>query len=472
MVFFGSGSTTGKGAPLHHKEGSHSVHHSLRKEEIPLYKTKDFQEDPTLGDFKERVFDVIIKHIDLTIASKMSKSELRREIEGYLADYAEKMKVRASYRELQVIIDEILNDMVGLGPLEILLFDTSISDIMVNAPTKVFIEKQGKIYITDVQFRSEKHVLQIAQRIANQVGRRIDESSPMVDARLKDGSRVNIIIPPIALEGTTISIRKFSAKTIHLRDMVEKKSISLAMANFLKMATGSRLNLIVSGGTGAGKTTLLNALSELIDPNERIISIEDAAELKLQQPHVVRLESRPSNIEGQGQINISDLLKNALRMRPDRIIIGECRGAEAFDMLQAMNTGHDGSMSTLHANSAHEALGRLENMVLMAGFELPSLAIRNYIGDAIHLIIQISRMHDGTRRVIQITEVCGYEEGEIKLKDIFVFHQTKVTDARIEGEYNFYGLSPFLIERIKENGFSEELDSFFKAESHRETEGA
>lgn len=437
---------------------------TVTKEEVPLLKTKELQEDPGLSDFKEKMFEVIIKHIDLTVASRMSRQELRREIEGYLAEYTDRMKVRVSYRELQVIIDEILHDMVGLGPLEVLLFDKSINDIMVNSPTRVFVEKQGKIYLTDVTFRSEKHVLQIAQRIANQVGRRIDESSPMVDARLKDGSRVNIIIPPIALEGTSISIRKFSSKAIHLGEMVEKKNMSAPIQQFLQMAAGSRFNIIVSGGTGAGKTTLLNALSELIHPNERIVSIEDAAELKLQQPHVIRLESRPANIEGQGQITISDLLKNALRMRPDRIIIGECRGAEAFDMLQAMNTGHDGSMSTLHANSATEALARLENLVLMSGFDLPSASIKSYIGDAIDLVIQISRMRDGVRRISQITEICGYENGVIKTEDVFYFHQTDSTALSINGEFRFNQLSQNLQDLMRNGGFAQELNEFLESQ--------
>lgn len=388
----------------------------------PIFQTKDYNDAPLIIEFKERVFDLLIKHIDLNAASKMSRSELRGQIEKYLFEYAEEMKVQVNYKELQHIVDDIINDMVGLGPLEVLLNNKSVNDIMVNAPNQVYIERKGILQLTDVTFRNEKHVFQIAQRIANQIGRRIDESSPMVDARLKDGSRVNIIIPPIFLEGTTISIRKFSHHSIHLHDMVTTENLSLKMFEFLKLAAFSRMNIIISGGTGAGKTTLLNALSELIDPRERIVSIEDAAELKLMQPHVVRLESRPSNIEGEGMITIRELVKNALRMRPDRIIIGECRGAEAFDMLQAMNTGHDGSMPTLHANSSREAVNRLENMVIMSGYELPNEAIKDYVTAAIDVIIQIARMRDGVRRIIQVTEVIDYDKKTSTFRTFSLFN--------------------------------------------------
>lgn len=430
----------------------------------PIYQTKDYQDAPLVTEFKERVFDLLIKHIDLSAASKMSRPELRGQIEKYLFEYADEMKVQVNYKELQYIIDDIINDMVGLGPLEILLNDKSVNDIMVNAPNQVYVERKGILQLTDVSFRSEKHVLQIAQRIANQIGRRVDESSPMVDARLKDGSRVNIIIPPLSLEGTTISIRKFSHHTIHLRDMAVNENLSVKMFEFLRLAAFSRLNIIISGGTGAGKTTLLNALSELIDPRERIVSIEDAAELKLMQPHVVRLESRPPNIEGQGIVSIRDLVKNALRMRPDRIIIGECRGAEAFDMLQAMNTGHDGSMSTLHSNSSKEAINRLENMVLMSGHELPNEAIKDYITAAVDVIIQIARMRDGVRRVVQITEIIDYDKKAINTKDIFSFEHITSTPTKINGIYTFHGISSKLAEKIKESGLGPELDKLLAEE--------
>ncbi len=428
----------------------------------PIFQTKDYKDAPLVLEFKERVFDLLIKQIDLNAASKMSRPELRGQIEKYLFEYAEEMKVQINYKELQHIVDDIINDMVGLGPLEILLNNKNVNDIMVNAPNQVYIERKGILQLTDVTFRNEKHVFQIAQRIANQIGRRIDESSPMVDARLKDGSRVNIIIPPISLEGTTISIRKFSNHSIHLQDMVVTKNLSQKMFEFLKLAAFSRMNIIISGGTGAGKTTLLNALSELIDPRERIVSIEDAAELKLMQPHVVRLESRPSNIEGEGTITIRDLVKNALRMRPDRIIIGECRGAEAFDMLQAMNTGHDGSMSTLHSNSSKEAVNRLENMVIMSGYELPNEAIKDYVTAAIDIIIQIARMRDGVRRIVQVTEVIDYDKQTIHIQDIFTFQHTSSLTNEIEGKYVFHEISLKLKAKITEAGLEEEFNKFME----------
>ena len=437
-----------------------SVAHSDAKHAV--YQTKDYTEAPLIAEFKERVFDLLIKHIDLNAAAKMSPTELRGQIERYLFEYVEDMKVQINYKELQYIIDDIINDMVGLGPLEVLLNDKSINDIMVNSPKQVYIERKGLVHLTDVTFRNEKHVFQIAQRIAGFIGRRIDESSPMADARLRDGSRVNIIIPPISLEGTTISIRKFSQTSLHLNEMIDHGSLSPLMFRFLKLAAYSRLNVIISGGTGAGKTTLLNALSQLIDPRERIVSIEDAAELKLMQPHVVRLESRPPNIEGKGVITIRELVKNALRMRPDRIIIGECRGAEAFDMLQAMNTGHDGSMSTLHANSASEAINRLENMVLMAVQELPNEVIKDYITSAVDIIIQIARMRDGTRRVLQITEITDYDKKVIHTQDIFTFDYLSSTASEIHGKYTFHGISPALTQKFRENGLEQELHTLLE----------
>lgn len=423
-----------------------------------IYKTKIVSDAPAVSQFKEKIFDLLIKHIDLNAAAKMARPELRREIEKYIFEYTEEFKLQINRKELQYMVEDIINDMVGLGPLEDLINDESINDIMINSPDKVYVERRGLLQQTDVKFRNERHVLQVAQRIANQVGRRVDESSPMVDARLKDGSRVNIIIPPLALNGPSISIRKFSQTSIHLTDMVKANNLSEKMFLFLAMAAQSRFNILIAGGTGAGKTTLLNALSEQIDPKERIVSIEDAAELKLQQPHVVRLESRPSNMEGQGLIEIKDLVKNALRMRPDRIIVGECRGAEAFDMIQAMNTGHDGSMSTLHANSAQEAMTRLENMILMAGHELPGDAIKSYIVDAIDLIIQVARMRDGVRRVTQVSEIISIDNGRIIVKDIFNFKQTQSSKTTINGVFNYTGISDLLREKFVDTGLEKELE--------------
>ena len=423
-----------------------------------IYKTRTLSESPQLTNFKDRVFDRLLKNIDLSAASKMPPNELKREVERYIFEYTEESRAQLNHKELQHVTDEIINDMLGLGPLEVILADPSINDIMVNAYNSVYVERYGKLMLTDVKFRSERHVLQIAQRIANQIGRRIDESSPMVDARLKDGSRVNIIIPPLALEGTSISIRKFSRRRIYLKDLAENKSLSKAMYQFLKISSMCRLNIIVSGGTGAGKTTILNALSELIDPHERIVTIEDSAELKMMQPHVVRLESRPANLEGQGMVNIQDLVKNALRMRPDRIIVGECRGAETFDMLQAMNTGHDGSMSTLHANSAREAINRLENMVLMTGHDLPNTVIKSYIKDAVDLIVHVARLRDGSRRVTQITEITGLVNGEIQTQDIFKYDYTTTDDGKIDGHFACMTQDPHVREKFLHFGMKADMD--------------
>jgi pilus assembly protein CpaF len=431
-----------------------------------LYKTKIISDAPAVAEFKEKIFDLLIKHIDLNAAAKMARPELRREIEKYIFEYTEEFRLQINHKELQYMVEDIINDMVGLGPLEDLINDPTINDIMINSPDKIYVERKGVLQLTDVRFRNERHVLQVAQRIANQVGRRVDESSPMVDARLKDGSRVNIIIPPLALNGPSISIRKFSKKSIHLPDMVKAGNISQKMYLFLAMAAQSRLNIIIAGGTGAGKTTLLNALSEQIDPKERIVSIEDAAELKLQQPHVVRLESRPANIEGQGLIEIKDLVRNSLRMRPDRIIIGECRGAEAFDMIQAMNTGHEGSMSTLHANSTKEAVTRLENMILMAGHDLPAEAIKSYIVDAVDLVIQVSRMRDGVRRVTQISEIVVTDKGRVTTQDIFYFKQTLSSRTAIEGEFRFNSLSDRLVEKFIDAGLENELPALEQSDQN------
>lgn len=434
----------------------------LPSQESNHYKTKMVNQSQNVIAFKEKVFDRIIKHIDLVAAAKMPSSELRQEIEHYVLEYSEEHQAQVSRKELQDIINDIMDDMVGLGPLEILLKDPTISDILINSYNLVFVERFGKLLKTDIAFRDDKHVFQIAQRIANQVGRRIDELSPMVDARLQDGSRVNIIIPPVSLGGVSISIRKFQQQNIKLNDLVQYHSLSPKMAEFLKMAAEARLNIIISGGTGAGKTTLLNALSGLIDPSERVISIEDSAELKLSLPHVVRLESRPSNMEGAGLVTISDLLRNALRMRPDRLVIGECRGAEAFDMLQAMNTGHNGSMSTLHANNTREALHRIENMLLMAGHDFPNQVVKSYIADAIDLIVHVARMKDGVRRVTQISSVEGLLDNGINIQDIFLFNNITEEKGKIKGNFEFQELPKMLCEKIQNHGAGNTLHNFLK----------
>lgn len=428
-----------------------------------VYKTSQAKLTKALQAFRDVVFEKLINQIDLATAAKMSRNEIRREVEAFIFNFSDEQNTRIALSEQHQVAEDIVNDMVGLGPLEILIHDDSVSDILVNAPDKIYVERGGQLYATDVSFRNERHVVQVAQRIANSIGRRIDEASPMVDARLKDGSRVNVIFPPLALDGASISIRKFSKKNISLGDMVEIKSLSAPIRDFLSIAARCRLNILISGGTGAGKTTLLNAMSQLIDPHERIVTIEDSAELKLQQPHIVRLESRPPNLEGKGEITIRDLLKNSLRMRPDRIIVGECRGSEVFDMLQAMNTGHDGSMSTVHANNSQEAFTRLENMLLMTGHEFPPMVARHYIADAIDLIVHVSRMRDGRRRITQVTEILGVKDGRIDSQDIFNFEYENM-DAKgtIHGTYRCLVQTPKVGKKAKLYGLEEAMQEILK----------
>ena len=375
--------------------------------------------------------DILLAEIDPLLASRLNKIELKQHIEKLFEQQADHKRWLFNEQEQKQLITSLLDDMVGIGPIQVLLDDPSITDIMVNGAQQIYVEQAGHLTLANVSFRDEKHVRHVAQRIASYVGRRIDESSPMVDARLSDGSRVNIIIPPLALDGTCISIRKFSAHKLSLFQLAEAGSLSLDMANFLEIAAKARLNILVSGGTGAGKTTLLNALSDPIENNERIVTIEDAAELKLQQSQVIRLETRPASLEGSGEVNQRDLVKNALRMNPRRIILGEVRGAEAFDMLQAMNTGHEGSMSTLHANSARDAIYRLENMLLMGQQNLPISVMRRQIMSSIDLIVQIERMRDGKRRITEITELVGLEDETPITQNIFEF----VMETQDDDEY-------------------------------------
>ena len=332
--------------------------------------------------------------------------------------------------ERQRLVESLINDVLGLGPLEQLLNDPEITEIMINGPRQIYIEQEGKLTMSPVTFETNGQLLQVIDRVVSSIGRRVDESSPMVDARLKDGSRVNVIIPPLALNGPTMTIRKFAAERFNIDDLIRFETMTREMAEFLRAAVRSRLNVLVSGGTGSGKTTTLNIISSFIPDDERIITIEDAAELQLHQEHVVTLESRPPNVEGRGKVAIRDLVVNSLRMRPDRIVVGECRGGEALDMLQAMNTGHDGSLTTIHANTPQDTMNRLETLVLMAGAELPSRAIREQIASAIDIVVQQSRLRDGTRKIVNITEVVGLENERIKLQDIFVFKQTGVWTPR------------------------------------------
>ncbi|HYL34176.1 MAG TPA: CpaF family protein [Stellaceae bacterium] len=405
-----------------------------------------------------RIYPLVLQRIDTEVAAKLQRDELARQLAEMVSEIVVEQRINLNQAEQRQLVAVLLDDMLGLGPLEPLLADESVTDIMVNGAKQVYVERRGKLELTGVSFRDNAHVMSIATRIVTQVGRRIDESTPLVDARLLDGSRVNIITPPLALDGPTISIRKFSKKGITLDVMARQKNISPAMATVLKIAARSRLNILISGGTGSGKTTLLNAMSQMIDPGERIVTIEDAAELQLQQPHVVRLETRPSNLEGKGEISIRDLVKNALRMRPDRIILGEIRGAEALDMLQAMNTGHDGSLSTIHANRPREALTRLENMVGMAGVNLTPRAVRQQIAAAVNLIIQISRMRDGIRRVVAVTEIVGMEGDVITTQDLFTYqYEGQMPDGSLKGTFMSSGLRPHFITRAEYYGLDRAL---------------
>ena len=411
-----------------------------------------------IEEAREKVQPVLIERIDPVVATRLPRKELARQVGEIVGEIVGEQKLKLNQIEQRDLVTGLLNEMLGLGPLEPLLADDEITDIMVNGPYQVYVERRGKLELTDVKFKDNTHVMNIATRIVTKIGRRIDESSPLVDARLEDGSRVNIIAPPLAIDGTSISIRKFAKKSITLDIMEGQRNISPAMAKVLKIASRCRLNVLISGGTGSGKTTLLNALSQMIDGGERVVTIEDAAELQLQQPHVVRLETRPANLEGQGQIDMRDLVKNALRMRPDRIILGEVRGAEALDMLQAMNTGHDGSLGTVHANNPREGLTRLENIVAMAGVNWPTHAVRNQIAGALDLIVQVSRMRDGVRRVTRISEVVGMEGEVITTQDLFTFEFTgEGADGRLQGDFKWSGLRPHFTEKARYFGLDRAL---------------
>ena len=400
---------------------------------------------------------ICLTRLEPAAIAGMPSERLTDDIEALIAEIATERRVQMNAREQRELAEQLVNDIVGLGPLEPLLADDSINDIMVNGPQKIFIERRGKVVLSDARFRDTGHLINVCQRIAAGVGRRIDESSPMVDARLKDGSRVNIVFPPLALDGPYVSIRKFGKKVMDFDQLVGFGALTPQVARILELASAIRLNIIISGGTGSGKTTLMNALSRLIDNGERVVTVEDAAELQLQQPHVIRLETRPSSLEGRAEVNQRDLVRNALRMRPDRIIIGEVRGGEAFDMLQAMNTGHDGSMSTIHANTTRDALARIENMVQMGSMGLPSHAIRAQIVSSVNLIIQVERHRDGGRRITQVTEVCGIEGDMILLNDIFQFEfQGERPDGRLFGHYKVNRLPPSFHERLVYFGLDRE----------------
>jgi len=422
--------------------------------------------DPRHTDYqqlKARAHQELLNRLNLERLTRVKREdaepEIRRVIAAIIEGFSQTTPLSLSERES--LVTDVLAELFGLGPLEVLLADPAVSDILVNRHDRVYIEREGKIEETDIVFKDDKHLLQIIERIVTSMGRRIDESSPMVDARLKDGSRVNAIIPPLALDGPVLSIRRFRTDRLGAQDLVERDSLTQSMLDFLKAAVGGRLNVVVSGGTGAGKTTLLNVLSSFIGPHERVVTIEDAAELMLRQRHVVRLETRPPNIEGKGGVKQRDLVVNALRMRPDRIIIGEVRSEEALDMLQAMNTGHDGSITTVHSNSARDALHRLDTMVAMANLNIPERAIRQQIASAINLVIQISRMSDGTRKVTGVTEISGMEGDTITMQDIFLFERTGVReDGKVCGRFRATGIRPKCSDRLAASGVRLPADMF------------
>ena len=406
-----------------------------------------------LHDLAQRLFVHIAQRLDLGqvrgLPDDRREAEVRRVLEAHL--HAEQPQLNA--REFQFIVQVLLDEIFGLGPLEPLLRDPGISEIMVNGPRQLFIERDGRLHEAQSHFRDADHLLQIIERIASRVGRRIDETSPMVDARLPDGSRVNAVVPPLALRGPTLTVRRFGSKPLTAEDLLRRGMFTPEMVLLMEACIKARLNVVVSGGTGSGKTTLLNCLSGFIPNGERIITIEDAAELQLQQRHVVPLESRPSNVDGHNAVSMRDLVRNALRMRPDRIIVGECRGPEALDMLQAMNSGHEGSLTTLHANSCRDALSRLETMILMAGFDMPLRAIRRQIASAVHLVIQAERLPGGARRVTSMTELVGMEGDTIVSQEIFVYQQQGVdSEGRAVGRFCTTGVRPTFAHRLKASG--------------------
>ncbi len=414
-------------------------------------------------EFKSVIHDRLLKTIDLSILDKLDREalsvQIRQVVDKILREESLSLPLNMSEREK--FLTEIVDEVLGLGPLEPLLKDHSVSDILVNTYNSIYVERYGKLESTDARFKDDAHLMRIIDKIVSTVGRRIDESTPMVDARLTDGSRVNAIIPPLALDGPSLSIRRFAVNPLELDDLIDSQTLIPEASELLKGIVRSRLNVIISGGTGSGKTTLLNVLSRFIPENERIVTIEDAAELQLKQEHIVRLETRPPNIEGKGEVVQRDLVRNSLRMRPDRIIVGEVRGKEAFDMLQAMNTGHDGSLTTVHSNSPRDALMRLETMVAMANLEIPSEFIRKFISSALNVIIQVARMVDGRRKLISLQEITGMEGNIITMQEVFSFQQTKIDpEGNVKGRFKFHGVRPKFIEKFKISGVSVSQDLF------------
>jgi pilus assembly protein CpaF len=408
-----------------------------------------------LGPLKERLHRQVIDTLDLAVVAKLDTNLLKVELTKLVQEMLEKESIPLSMKERESLISDIEHEVMGLGPLEPLVQDQSVNDILVNRADQIYVERAGKLQLTDVKFRDEAHLRKIIEKIVSAVGRRIDESSPMVDARLLDGSRVNAIIPPLALNGSSISIRKFSKDKLQISDLVNKRSLTPEIAELLRGIVEARLNILISGGTGCGKTTILNILSGFIPSDERIVTIEDSAELQLRQEHVVRLETRPPNVEGRGEVTQRELVKNCLRMRPDRIVMGEVRSGECLDMLQAMNTGHDGSLTTIHANTPRDCLTRVETLVAMAGLNLATKALRHYISSAIDVILQMTRLSDGSRKMTSLSEIVGMEGETITLQEIFLFQQTGLDEERkVHGQFRATGVRPKFVERFKALGIS------------------
>ena len=428
----------------------------------PLASATDIR-DPQYQALKGRIHQDLLGRLNLERLTKMSRVDAEPEIRSVIQQLLDKenQRVPLSLYDRENIVQDVLHEVFGLGPLEVLLQDPTISDILVNKASQVFVEREGRIEETDIVFRDDKHLMQIIERIVSAVGRRVDESTPMVDARLQDGSRVNAIIPPLALDGPAMSIRRFRTDKLGANDLVGRESLTQPMLDFLRGTVAARLNIIVSGGTGAGKTTLLNILSSFISSTERIVTIEDAAELMLRQRHVVRLETRPPNIEGKGAVRQRQLVINALRMRPDRIVVGEVRGEEALDMLQAMNTGHDGSLTTIHANSPRDALYRLDTMIAMANLNIPDKAIRQQVASAVNVVIQISRMSDGTRKVTSISEITGMEQDVITMQEVFAFKKTGIDETgKVIGAFRATGIRPKCADLLATAGHPLAMDMF------------
>ena len=412
-------------------------------------------------DLKVELHQRLLGLINLSALDTMSREQIQDEVGDIVLEELDKQRHALNHAERRQLVDDVLDELLGLGPLEPLLKDATITDILVNGHDSVFVERFGVLEPSPVRFKDEKHLIRIIQKIVSAVGRRVDESSPMVDARLADGSRVNAVVPPLALDGALLSIRKFAKTPISLARLIEIGSVPAQVAEVLKAIVAARLNVLISGGTGSGKTTMLNAMSAFIDNRERIVTIEDSAELQLQQEHVARLETRPANIEGKGEIVQRDLVKNSLRMRPDRIIVGEVRGGEAFDMLQAMNTGHDGSMTTVHANTPRDALSRVEQMIGMSGIDIPARSARAQIASAIHVVVQVARLSDGRRKLVSLSELSGMEGDVITMQEIFRFRQTGVgADGMVQGRFEATGIRPRFLEQVMAHGVTLSPDLF------------